>query len=199
MAPQVDPLTQGYSNALMKQARKNLADTESWQKTQANVLTGLLNYQPPSAPVGSPGIMGDVGRGAKGGYGSGMQGLVNYAKGKIGTPYSWGGGNVNGPSRGIAQGAGTIGFDCSSFVQNVFKNTLGINLPRTSQAQSAYGRPISAQEAKPGDLVYYGARGAAHHIGIYLGNGYYIDAPHTGARVRIEQIGNASGFVRVAG
>lgn len=143
--------------------------------------------------------MGGVGYGAKGGYGSGMQGVINYAKSKIGTPYSWGGGNVNGPSRGIAQGAGTVGFDCSSFVQNVFKNTLGISLPRTSQAQSAYGRPIAASQARPGDLVYYGGRGSAHHIGIYLGNGYYIDAPHTGTRVRIEPIGNASGFVRVSG
>lgn len=196
--PPTNPLDQGYQNALMKSARKQQADTEAWQGTQNKILNDLMNYQAPAAaPVGSSDVMGDVGQGPRGGYGSGMQGLVNYAKSKIGTPYSWGGGNVNGPSRGIAQGRGTVGFDCSSFVQNVFKNTLGITLPRTSQAQSAYGRPIAANQARPGDLVYYGGRGSAHHIGIYLGNGYYIDAPHTGARVRIEPIGNASGFVRV--
>ena len=60
--------------------------------------------------------------------------LIGLARQLIGTPYSWGGGGPGGPSYGIAQGAGTKGFDCSSFVQYLYAKQ-GIQLPRTTSTR----------------------------------------------------------------
>jgi hypothetical protein len=105
----------------------------------------------------------------------------------IGTPYSWGGGGVNGPSRGMNQGSNTVGFDCSSFVQYVFAKQ-GINLPRTTYDQIKHGRAINPLQAQPGDLLFFGNHGVPHHVGIYMGNGKMIEAPHTGASIRISGV-----------
>lgn len=110
--------------------------------------------------------------------------VLSFAQSLIGTPYSWGGGGVNGPSKGINQGANTVGFDCSSFVQYVFAH-FGINLPRTTYQQVTYGQTVSPQNAAPGDLFFFGSTTAPYHVAIYLGGNKIIEAPHTGASVRI--------------
>jgi len=80
----------------------------------------------------------------------------------LGTPYSWGGGSAAGPSAGIEQGAGTVGFDCSGLTSWVF-STVGVALPRTAAGQEAVSRPTAIP--RPGDLVFFGAPGAPYSPG----------------------------------
>lgn len=89
--------------------------------------------------------------------------LVSNALQFIGTPYAWG-------------GAQPGGFDCSGLVMYAAKMA-GISLPRTSQEQSKLGTQVSLSELQPGDLVFWGGVGSAHHVGIYIGNGSYVHAP----------------------
>lgn len=111
---------------------------------------------------------------------------IEAARSQIGVPYSWGGGSVNGPTRGINQGAGTIGFDCSSLVQYAY-HAAGINLPRTSQEQQRVTQKVTTPT--PGDLVFYGS--PAHHVGIYLGKGQMLAAPSTGDKVKVQSVYSA--------
>lgn len=105
------------------------------------------------------------------------QAAINYAQAQIGLPYEWGG---NGPS------AGDAGFDCSGLTQAAYA-AAGIALPRTAAAQYAATPHVPAgQPLDPGDLVFYGDATYIHHVGLYIGNGMMIDAPHQGADVRIE-------------
>ena len=95
--------------------------------------------------------------------------LVSNALQFIGTPYAWG-------------GAQPGGFDCSGLVMYAAKMA-GISLPRTSQEQSKLGTQVSLSELQPGDLVFWGGVGSAHHVGIYIGNGSYVHAPAPGQSV----------------
>lgn len=81
------------------------------------------------------------------------------------------------------------GFDCSGLVAYVFKSAWGLDLPHSSRAQSEVGIPIEASALRPGDLVFYNTTHRPYsHVGIYLGDGKFIHAPRTGARVRIESL-----------
>jgi hypothetical protein len=95
--------------------------------------------------------------------------VVAYARHFLGVPYSYGGSTPG------------TGFDCSGLVRFVYAH-FGIVLPHSSWADLAHGRRIRRRLLRAGDLVFfYGAS----HVGIYVGDGRFIDAPHTGARVRI--------------
>ena len=84
------------------------------------------------------------------------------------------------------------GFDCSGLVVHVFREGYGMNLPRNAQGQSQVGRPVSAEELQPGDLVFYNTLNRPFsHVGIYLGEGKFIHAPKTGSAVRIESMKSA--------
>lgn len=96
--------------------------------------------------------------------------LIAEAKRHQGVPYRWGGTT---PS----------GFDCSGFVQYVYRS-VGISLPRTTYTQQNVGTPVPLNQLKPGDLIFRG--NPSHHVGIYIGNNQYIHAPYTGTVVRIE-------------
>jgi len=78
----------------------------------------------------------------------------------------------------IYGGTTTAGFDCSGYTQYVFAK-LGINLPRTAEAQRQAVTAVS--NPQPGDLVFFGA--PAYHVGIYAGNGTMWDSPHSGSAV----------------
>jgi cell wall-associated NlpC family hydrolase len=107
--------------------------------------------------------------------------VVSTAMKYLGVPYRWGGASPK------------TGFDCSGLVQYVFAR-LGVYLPHYAAAQwyspdSVWVRPTRLQ---PGDLVFFtgsdGTRRAPGHVGIYIDDGYIIDAPHTGSSVRIDSL-----------
>ena len=81
------------------------------------------------------------------------------------------------------------GLDCSGFVQLVFKDAIGMLLPRTAKEQSQVGDVIDKKELKPGDLVFFNTmRRAFSHVGIYLGDNRFMHSPRSGAEVRVEDM-----------
>lgn len=105
---------------------------------------------------------------------------------QIGVPYSWGGGNAAGPSKGIDSGAGTVGFDCSGLVLYSFAG-VGIKLPHYSGSQYKLGRKIPSSQMRRGDVIFYGP-GGSQHVTIYLGNGQMLEAPDVGLKVRVAPV-----------
>lgn len=105
---------------------------------------------------------------------------------QLGVPYSWGGGNAAGPSRGIDSGARTVGFDCSGLILYSFAG-VGIRLPHYSGSQYNLGRKIPAAFMRRGDVIFYGP-GGSQHVTLYLGNGQMLEAPDVGLRVRVAPV-----------
>jgi len=105
---------------------------------------------------------------------------------QMGVPYSWGGGNASGPSRGIDQGAGTIGFDCSGLMLYMFAG-VGIKLDHYSGSQYNAGRKVPSAQMRRGDMIFYGPN-ASQHVAMFLGNGQMLEAPYTGSVVKISPV-----------
>lgn len=104
-------------------------------------------------------------------------------------PYSWGGGAINGPSEGVEQDAGKIGYDCSGFVRYAFAG-VGVQLPKYSGDQYTAGRHIAPSQAKRGDLIFYGPDGS-QHVTIYLGNGQMLEASSAAGHVTVSPVRTA--------
>jgi cell wall-associated NlpC family hydrolase len=104
----------------------------------------------------------------------------------LGTPYVFGGGGTTGPSKSaLAHGNyQQVGFDCSGLVQFALAQA-GISAPRLSYDQLKMGPRVSLDNLQPGDLVGFGDGG---HIAIYLGGGRVVEAPYTGASVRVRSL-----------
>ncbi len=98
-------------------------------------------------------------------------GVVGIAMRYLGTPYRWGGSS---PS----------GFDCSGFTMYVFAQ-IGVSLPHYTGSQWGMGTPVSRDQLQPGDLVFFNGLG---HVGIYVGGGSFIHAPHTGDVVKVSSM-----------
>jgi cell wall-associated NlpC family hydrolase len=98
-------------------------------------------------------------------------GVVGIAMRYLGVPYVWG-------------GASPSGFDCSGFVMYVYAQ-VGVSLPHYTGAQWTYGVPVARSDLEPGDLVFFDGLG---HVGIYIGGGEFIHAPHTGTVVQISSL-----------
>jgi len=88
--------------------------------------------------------------------------------------------------------AGMVYWDCSGLTMRAFA-TAGVSLPHSAAAQMSYGKSVPYDKLKPGDLVFFGRRRYVSHVGIYLGNGRMVDAPHSGSRVKIENFGRTFG------
>lgn len=112
--------------------------------------------------------------------------VIRRGMSQMGVPYSWGGGNAAGPSRGIDSGANTVGFDCSGLVLYAFAG-VGIKLPHYSGSQYNMGRKIPSSQMRRGDVIFYGP-GGSQHVTIYLGDGQMLEAPYTGSHVKISPV-----------
>lgn len=112
--------------------------------------------------------------------------VIQRGMSQMGVPYSWGGGNATGPSRGIDSGANTVGFDCSGLVLYAFAG-VGIKLPHYSGSQYNMGRKIPSAQMRRGDAIFYGP-GGSQHVTIYLGDGQMLEAPYTGSHVKISPV-----------
>jgi|GEM_PF-419015 len=128
-----------------------------------------------------------IGNGAHA-FGSGVQrakdratALIKHAMSAIGVPYRFGG------------TSSATGFDCSGFVQTMYRQTLGKLLPRSAAEQAAVTQTISKDDLQPGDLVFFNTvrRRAYSHVGIYVGDGQFIHAPSRHERVRIDDLSAA--------
>ena len=108
------------------------------------------------------------------------QAIVNLAYSKIGSPYVWG---AEGPNS----------FDCSGLTSYVYRNAAGISLPRTSSAQSGYGKTVSKANLQPGDLVFFSTNGTGNvsHVGIYVGGGNMVHSPAPGQSVHTVSINSS--------
>lgn len=104
-------------------------------------------------------------------------GAVGIAMQYLGIPYVWGGAS---PSQG---------FDCSGLTMYVYAQ-LGVSLPHYAAAQYNVGVPVSKEDLQPGDLVFFNGLG---HMGMYIGGGQFIEAPHTGAFVQISNLADRMG------
>jgi cell wall-associated NlpC family hydrolase len=129
----------------------------------------------PSAPTSSPspGPPPPIPTGSGAGHPQAASIALRY----LGVPYVYG-------------GASPSGFDCSGLVMYVYAQ-LGISLPHYTVAQWNATEPISQSQMAPGDLVFFNNLG---HVGIYIGNGQFVDAPHTGSVVRIDSISGFGSF-----
>jgi cell wall-associated NlpC family hydrolase len=112
--------------------------------------------------------------------------VIRRGMSQIGVPYSWGGGNAAGPSKGIDSGAGITGFDCSGLVLFSFAG-VGIKLPHYSGSQYNLGRKIPSAQMRRGDVIFYGP-GGSQHVTIYLGEGQMLEAPDIGLKVRVAPV-----------
>ena len=101
-------------------------------------------------------------------------GVVGIAMQYLGVPYVWG-------------GASPSGFDCSGFSMYVFAQ-VGVSLPHHAASQYGMGSPVSKDQLQPGDLVFFNGLG---HMGIYIGGGQFIHAPHTGDVVKISSLSDS--------
>ena len=101
--------------------------------------------------------------------------VIAFAEAQLGKPYQWG-------------GTGPDSFDCSGLVMMAYR-TAGVEIPRTSQAQYAWGPKIPASQVQPGDLAFFvgsdGTVAAPGHVGLVIGNGYMVEAYATGFPIRI--------------
>jgi len=102
---------------------------------------------------------------------SGYSGAVGVAMSYLGTPYVWG-------------GASPAGFDCSGLVMFSYQ-AVGVSLPHSSYAMWNVGVPVPEDQLQPGDLVFFDGLG---HVGMYIGGGEFVHAPHTGTVVQVSSL-----------
>ncbi|GGZ95438.1 glycoside hydrolase [Streptomyces bluensis] len=111
--------------------------------------------------------------------------VISFLKAQLGDAYVLG---ASGPNA----------WDCSSLMQAAYKQ-VGVDLPRVSQDQSTVGTEVSLSNLQVGDILYWGAKGSAYHVGTYIGNGQYLDAANPSKGVVIQDLSGypATGAVRV--
>ena len=103
--------------------------------------------------------------------------VLQKALALLGTPYRWGGSD---PDKG---------FDCSGLVGYVFRNALGIELPRVSRDMARSGELVTDRtKLAAGDLVFFGRKGRVNHVGIYVGEGRFVHAPSRGKDVTVSSL-----------
>jgi cell wall-associated NlpC family hydrolase len=156
-------------NSVRAQIQHMIASQQAAQAAAARAARAAAQAQAAtsthSVAVGAP-VSGSI-------PGDRYSSVVGIAMQYLGVPYVWG-------------GASPSGFDCSGLVMYVYSK-VGVSLPHYTVAQYNYANSVSVprSELEPGDLVFFAGLG---HVGIYVGNGQFIHAPHTGDVVRIDSL-----------
>jgi len=136
----------------------------------------LLARQRASAPQASSGGSSGGGNPASSSRGADA---VRWAEKALGRPYVW-------------AASGPYSFDCSGLTMWAYGHA-GVSLPHSSAAQIGCGSRVSRGNLEPGDLVFFGS--PIHHVGMYVGGGDFIEAPHSGASVRIASLAGRGDYV----
>ena len=146
------------------------AQRQASAAAEARRLRQIANNQP-VAPAPQPGPVSGAPVPSRGG----VSAVIAFARAQIGDPYAWG-----------AAGPGT--WDCSGLTMMAWAQA-GVYLSHYTGAQWAETRRVPLSDLQPGDLVFYGSSGPdSHHVGLFIGNGMMIEAPHTGASVTTSSI-----------
>lgn len=169
-----EPNTECSILALMPQGEELnvLEDLSGWVKVDLDNTNGNISkdYVDISVQLPKAMTMTEVR------YGNGVSDvrvdLISYATQFVGNPYVWGGTSL------------TNGADCSGFTLSIFAK-YGVYLPHSSKAQANCGTRISASEAKPGDLFFYGSGSSISHVAIYIGNGQIVHASSKKTGIKI--------------
>lgn len=169
-----EPNTECSILALMPQGEELnvLEDLSGWVKVDLDNTNGFISkdYVDISVQLPKAMTMTEVR------YGNGVSDvrvdLISYATQFVGNPYVWGGTSL------------TNGSDCSGFTLSIFAK-YGVYLPHSSKAQANCGTRISASEAKPGDLFFYGSGSSISHVAIYIGNGQIVHASSKKTGIKI--------------
>jgi cell wall-associated NlpC family hydrolase len=104
--------------------------------------------------------------------------IIAEGKRFLGTHYLWG-------------GLSAWGFDCSGLIWDLYR-VHGLTIPRDADPQMHHGTPVGRSQLRPGDLLFFGSRGYADHVSIYVGGGNQLEAPDSAHRVRISPVRWAS-------
>jgi peptidoglycan DL-endopeptidase CwlO len=123
--------------------------------------------------------------------GGAIDAVIQRALSQHGTPYVWGGGGPHGPTNG--------GFDCSSLMQYAFAGA-GVHLPRTTYEQIGLGQSVSPGDIRAGDLIFSqfgeGGNSGPGHVQLAISPNHVVEAPHTGANVRVSPVPSGHFVVR---
>ena len=159
--------------ALLASVRGQIAQLQAQEHSRQLALARQAQERFQSQPTNDSivGASGSTPEGAAVVAPSQYGGVVGIAMKYLGTPYVWG-------------GSSPAGFDCSGFVAYVY-GQMGVSLPHYSGAQYGVGTPVPRDQLAPGDLVFFDGLG---HVGIYIGGGQFIHAPHTGDVVKISSM-----------
>lgn len=153
------------ANAKLKQVETLLSKLKKTDRIRLAKLTEQANVRDQKSSLTFAKNVGGI---------SGRAGIaIRFALRQIGDRYVFG-------------AAGMIYWDCSGLTMRAYE-AAGVSLPHSAAAQANYGKRVSLNALRPGDLVFFGS--PIGHNGIYLGGGKMVDAPHTGARVRVEAFG----------
>ncbi len=98
-----------------------------------------------------------------------------------GIPYAWAGGDINGPTLGKGPSEAVVGFDSSGLIQYVYAG-VGAKLPRSSGDMYKVGQHVTADQALPGDLIFYGPEGT-QSVAMFLGNNQMLEVTDTAVAV----------------
>ncbi len=175
-------------SAQLDQARAQLVatvgDAEAAKRiarAQAVADAAAANGSAPSGPVATTRAAGPADPAV-------VAAAIAAARGRLGTPYSWGGGGSRGPGYGIDLDAGVIGFDCSGLTQYAYAQA-GVAIPRNSRAQYSVLPKVARDQLQAGDLVFWAVDPrnwqTIHHVAVYLGDGTVLQAPESGDVVKI--------------
>jgi cell wall-associated NlpC family hydrolase len=149
---------------LAAQARARIAAAQRAAATQAAAANSAPSPSADPSATTLPSVDSAIPAAPPSQYGN----VVGIAMQYLGVPYVWGGSTPN-------------GFDCSGFTAWVYAQ-VGVSLPHNAAAQFGYGVPVDRSQLEPGDLVFFDGLG---HVGLYIGGGQFVHAPHTGDVVKI--------------